>query len=410
MRWMRVTVPLVSAGARWARLVTFQRLPPYSSSDASLPALPQWKRTIAATPLLTIRWLRAHIRGLWRHIRRHDVARQLWRYLLLNLAFAQVELLYGFWSNSLGLVSDAAHMLFDCTALGIGLVATYLATLKPDRVFAFGFHRLETLAGFTNGVLLVFVSFSVLTESLARFAHPQHVHADALMPVAAAGLWVNVLGLYFFWDYHVHPGGDDCEHHHHHHHDHNMNGVYLHVLADTLGSIGVLLSSFLIRRFSWHWSDPACSVFISVLILTSAVPLLRESGRALLDAETLRKPFLAVLQQGAECGTWPAVKVLYVRAWRVGHHRVALCAQLEIPADANEAMLLRQLLAALQHAYGRDAHLSLELIRMKVTLDDEHGARADRPIAMNVRARHHREHALGDAIQTESIAVSVPTP
>ncbi|KAK4537399.1 hypothetical protein CDCA_CDCA12G3424 [Cyanidium caldarium] len=389
MRWLRAAVPLISAGARWVRLLAFQRLAP-SSSDASLPALPQWKRTIATTPLLTMRWLRAHIRGLWRHIRRHAVARQLWRYLLLNMAFAQVELLYGFSSNSLGLVSDAAHMLFDCTALGIGLVATYLATLKPDRVFAFGFHRLETLAGFTNGVLLVFVSFSVLTESLARFAHPQHVHADALMPVAAAGLVVNLLGLYFFWGYHVHPAGDDCDHHH------NMTGVYLHVLADTLGSIGVLLSSFLIRRYGWHWSDPACSVLISVLILTSAVPLLQESGRALLDAETLRKPFLAALQQGAECGTWPTVKVLYLRVWRVGHHRVALCAQLEIPADADEATLLRRLLVTLQGAYGGDAHLSLELIRMKAALD-EHGAPADRPIVMNVRASHHCEHTFGDA-------------
>jgi solute carrier family 30 (zinc transporter), member 5/7 len=83
-----------------------------------------------------------------------------------------VELVYGYMSNSLGLISDSFHMLFDCTALFIGLCASYIAKLPPNRLYTYGFGRIETLSGLFNGIFLVFIAFNVFCESIERIFEP----------------------------------------------------------------------------------------------------------------------------------------------------------------------------------------------------------------------------------------------
>jgi hypothetical protein len=93
-------------------------------------------------------------------------SRKILIFLSINFAFMLIEVIYGIASNSLGMISDAAHMLFDCTALVIGLYASYVSRLKPDDVFTYGYGRYETIAGFVNGIFLVFIGFSVFIESV----------------------------------------------------------------------------------------------------------------------------------------------------------------------------------------------------------------------------------------------------
>lgn len=168
-------------------------------------------------------------------------------------------------NNSLGLVSDAGHMLFDSSALVIGLVASYMAEWPANDRYSLGYKRVEVLSGFVNGVFLVFVGLSVAVESVERFREPPEVGDNQLMSTSVGGLLVNLIGLVFFHDVghagHSHEHGHDHGHSHGHDHSHdhvhtssppheqndNMHGVFLHVLADTLGSVGVIFSTFLIQ-------------------------------------------------------------------------------------------------------------------------------------------------------------------
>uniref|UniRef100_A0A2K6SRW3 Zinc transporter n=1 Tax=Saimiri boliviensis boliviensis TaxID=39432 RepID=A0A2K6SRW3_SAIBB len=219
-------------------------------------------------------------------------SRQIFYFLCLNLLFTFVELFYGVLTNSLGLISDGFHMLFDCSALVMGLFAALMSRWKATRIFSYGYGRIEILSGFINGLFLIVIAFFVFMESV---------------PVSVGGLIVNLIGICAFSHAHSHAHGasqGSCHssdhshsHHMHGHSDHghghsqgsagggmnaNMRGVFLHVLADTLGSIGVIVSTILIEQFGWFIADPLCSLFIAILISLSVVPLLKDACQVLL--------------------------------------------------------------------------------------------------------------------------------
>lgn len=201
--------------------------------------------------------------------------------------------------SGLGLISDGFHMLFDCSALVMGLFAAVVSQWKPTRIYSYGFGRVEILSGFVNGLFLVVVSFFVFIEAFMRLLEPPEIKSEKLIYVSFVGLCVNLFGIFAFSHAHSHGGISEESHSHSHTHGHNhshshssgscssndndnMRGVYLHVLADTLGSIGVIISSFLIQQFGWHIADPICSLCISVMIFLSVIPLLKHSSSVLL--------------------------------------------------------------------------------------------------------------------------------
>ncbi len=192
-----------------------------------------------------------------------------------------MELVYGAWTNSLGLISDGFHMLFDSTALLVGLYASLMSRWKPTRLFSYGYGRVEILSGFVNGLFLVGVSCFVLNEALHRLLEPPAITTDRLLVVSTAGFVVNLIGIATFSvnGTHSHSHGG-----HTHSHNANMRGVFLHILADLMGSIGVIISSILVQTLGWNIADPVCSLFIAILILISVIPLLRQSAEVLLLA------------------------------------------------------------------------------------------------------------------------------
>uniref|UniRef100_A0A3P8Y6D0 Zinc transporter n=1 Tax=Esox lucius TaxID=8010 RepID=A0A3P8Y6D0_ESOLU len=226
-------------------------------------------------------------------------SRQIFYFLCLNLAFTFVELFYGVWTNSLGLISDGFHMLFDCSALVLGLFAALMTRWKATRIFSYGYGRVEILSGFINGLFLMVIAFFVFVESVTRLVDPPNINTDMLTPVSVGGLLVNLVGICAFSHAHSHGAAkSNCSSHDHGHshghghsdhgHSHgggmnaNMRGVFLHVLADTLGSVGVIISTILIRQFGWLIADPICSLFISTLIFLSVIPLLTDAAEVLL--------------------------------------------------------------------------------------------------------------------------------
>jgi cation diffusion facilitator family transporter len=263
---------IIVSGASSALALPLHRGPPTPSSTAyhRLDPVSSGSWTVQVELFLRACWAERN-------------SRHILIFLSANFTFMFVEFVYGLTSNSLSLVSDAGHMLLDCMGLVIGLLAAYIARLKPTGTFTYGFGRFEVLAGFINGVFLLFVAYFVAIEAIERVATPPTVHGDQLILVAVCGFIVNMVGLALFHQ-HAHGGsggGSACSGHDHDHghshgghgHNHNMMAIYIHVLADALGSLGVIVSSTLIHFFGWMILDPICSLLISALILMSVWPL-----------------------------------------------------------------------------------------------------------------------------------------
>lgn len=155
-----------------------------------------------------------------RHILSERKSRKIALFLLINTGYMVVEFVAGFMSNSLGLISDACHMLFDCAALAIGLYASYISRLPVSNQFNYGRGRFEVLSGYVNAVLLVLVGALIVLESFERILDPQEISTSSLLIVSIGGLVVNVVGLIFFHEEHHHAHGS-CSHSHHDHHHHN---------------------------------------------------------------------------------------------------------------------------------------------------------------------------------------------
>ncbi|CBY31012.1 unnamed protein product [Oikopleura dioica] len=245
----------------------------------------------------------------FRKIIKEKDTRNLFFFICINLSFAFVELFYGLWTNSLGLISDAFHMFFDCSALLLGLVAAVVARWRPNDRYTYGYVRADTLAGFVNAVFLVFIAFFILSEAIERLVEPVHIHHEKLLSVSVMGLLVNIIGIFVFahggshghsHGGHGHSHGGDSHGHSHGHvsaaaADHGklpffqtgnmaiMQGAFLHILADTMGSVGVIISTLLIDWFGWHRADPIASIFIALMTLISVKPLLTETTTTLLQ-------------------------------------------------------------------------------------------------------------------------------
>ncbi|GAB1319214.1 Putative zinc transporter msc2 [Madurella fahalii] len=239
-------------------------------------------------------------------------SRRIFYFMSLNLSFMAVQAFYGYVTDSLGLLSDSIHMFFDCVALAIGLFAAVASKWPPSERFPYGFGKIETLSGFGNGVFLILISVEIMTEACERIIEGRETkRLGELFIVSTLGLVVNLVGMKAFGHHHHghdhghghshgcnrHAHGHSHEHSHdHEHHDknhghahgahshdnENMHGIYLHVLADTLGSAAVIASTILTHFWKWSGWDPLASFLIAVLILLSALPLVKSCARRLL--------------------------------------------------------------------------------------------------------------------------------
>ncbi|KZT27795.1 cation efflux protein [Neolentinus lepideus HHB14362 ss-1] len=380
------------------------------------------------------------LRSYLKSILANSESRKIFYFLMLNLAYMFVQVLYGVWTNSLGLISDAIHMAFDCMAIGVGLLASVMATLPPNERFTYGYGRIETLSGFANGIFLLLISVFIVFEAIERLMEPPEMNTNQLLLISSMGLGVNLFGMFAMGGHHHHGGhshshghshgpspshslapvhshsadhdhssvhshsieitpatphvhspcgdhddhsahsspvssnhddhshspisfdqphshshshshshlhshashshspplsrtssaqghqrsktevdgqidpvslespltpnyhfGHDAHYESHHHlehvpnlhdhshghdhghegHSHNMRGVFLHVMADTLGSVGVIISTLLIQWYGWTGFDPIASLFIAVMIAASVVPLVIDTGKIL---------------------------------------------------------------------------------------------------------------------------------
>ena len=258
--------------------------------------------------------------------------------------FFLVEAVAGFVTGSLALLSDAGHMLTDVIGLGMALAAIQLASRFEQRgestSHTFGVYRLEILAAFVNALLLFAVALWVLIEAVRRLFDEPEVLGVPMLIVASLGLIVNLIAFAL-----LREGAKESL---------NVEGAYLEVLADTVGSVGVIIAAILLELFGWGWADPVVAALIGLWILPRTWHLGRKAVRILLQAAPDHVD-LAVLASDL-AGIDGVVDVHDLHVWTLTSDMDAASAHLVARTDADHHTILdraRELLTERYHvAHG----------------------------------------------------------
>lgn len=189
--------------------------------------------------------------------------------IVLNLAFVLIEAGAGLWLGSLALLSDAGHNLSDVFSLLLALLAFRMMRIQPSQKYTYGYKRMTILVSLVNALLLFVAVAAILWSSVEKILHPSPVQGDVVAWVAGIGILVNAFTAYLFFK------GKD--------HDLNVKGAYLHMAADTLVSVGVLVAGVVIQLTGWYIVDPLIGIVVGVVILFSSWGLLRDSMTLTLD-------------------------------------------------------------------------------------------------------------------------------
>ena len=191
--------------------------------------------------------------------------------LALTASFTVAEVVGGLLTGSLALLADAGHMLSDNLSLGLALFAAWLAGRPATPERSFGYQRAEILAALLNGMTLVAISVWIFVEAYSRLeGEPPEILGGPMLVIAALGLLVNAAGAMIL----SRSGGSSL----------NVQGALRHVVADALGSVGVMVAALIIILTGWRYADPLVSAAIGLLILASSWSLLRDSTNILLEA------------------------------------------------------------------------------------------------------------------------------
>ena len=180
----------------------------------------------------------------------------------LTLLILFAEVIGGIISQSLALLSDAGHMLTDVFALGLSMIAMRIGRKPSDRRATFGYQRIGLLAAVINAVSLVVIALFIFYESYHRFLSPPQIHTTTMLIIAGIGLIGNILIALILG---------------HSHKDLNMKSAWLHVLGDTLSSVGVIISGVIIFYTGWPYADPVASILIGVIILFGGIRVVKEA-------------------------------------------------------------------------------------------------------------------------------------
>jgi cobalt-zinc-cadmium efflux system protein len=180
------------------------------------------------------------------------------------------EIIGGLLANSLALLSDAGHMLTDILALSLSIIAMRFAQKPPTTSKTFGFYRLEILAAFFNGILLLFISFYIFYEAYQRLVHPEEIKGFFMLVVAAIGLLANGVGIFILRKSALR--------------NLNVKSAFFHIVGDTISSGGVIVGGLVILYTGWYIVDSLIGIFIGMLILRGAYSLVRESVDIFLEA------------------------------------------------------------------------------------------------------------------------------
>lgn len=264
----------------------------------------------------------------------------------LNIIFVVIEVFYGVLANSLALITDAGHNLSDVLGLLLAWGASYLAAKQPSLRRTYGYSRATILASMFSGLLLLAAVAVISWEAVRRIMEPTEPVGQTIMVVAGIGVVINTVTAWFF------VSGKD--------HDLNIRGAYLHMAADALVSVGVVVSGFVIWKFGLKWFDPLSSLVIAAVILWSTWDLLRDSLNLAIDGVPRELDPSAVREW---LSAQPGVEGMHdLHIWPMSTTETALTAHLLMPVPPVDDRFLHELAQQL-HERFKISHATFQVER-----------------------------------------------
>ena len=291
-----------------------------------------------------------------KHVKeQHKSKKTLWITLILTLFFTIVEIVGGLLSNSLALLSDSAHMMSDVLALGLSMLAIYLATKNSNKKYTFGYLRFEILASFLNGLALAVIAIGIFIEGIKRIINPREVDLPLMLTVASIGLLVNII-LTIVLSRSMKEENNL-----------NVKSALWHFIGDLLNSVGVIVSAILIYFTNFTIIDPLISIVIGAVIFIGGAKIIRESYLILMesvpekfDLDLIRQDIQSV--EGVE-------DVHELHLWTITSDHFSLTAHVFIRKDSKHFSTVSAIDKMLTEKYGLE-HSTIQIEHPAI---NEHG-------------------------------------
>jgi cobalt-zinc-cadmium efflux system protein len=255
-----------------------------------------------------------------------------------------IELAGGIYTNSMALLADAAHMLTDLAALGLSLFALKISSRPATHEKTYGYLRAEILAALANGTFLILIGLYILYESYQRFWVPPEVKSVPMLIVAATGLLANLVTARMLYRSR--------------HENLNLRGAFLHVLGDTLGSIGAVLAGVLMLARQWYLADPIVSTIVGCLVLYSSWKLVTESVDVLLEGTPRHLKISNILSDLGRMRGVVSVHDLHV--WAIASGMTAMSCHLVMKTDEDARLALAESSKLMREKYGIE-HTTIQI-------------------------------------------------
>lgn len=276
------------------------------------------------------------------------------------------ELVGGYLTNSLALISDAMHVLMDMIALSLSFFAIYIAAQPPTETRTYGMHRAEVFVSFLNGASLVVVSLFIMYKAYFRFLNPTEVAGVGMLIIAVIGLIVNVIVAFWLHDF----AKDDL----------NVKSAFLHVIGDLAASVGVIVAAVVISFTGWNTIDPLISVLIGVVILFGSGRIVLEASHILLEGVPRGIEFGAVVEDITSVDGVTGVHSMNI--WSICHNINALSAHVDVDEEhlPRHSEILKEINLRLAEKY----HISYTTIQVECSRCEDCGG--------VLRTIEHSEH------------------
>jgi len=276
------------------------------------------------------------------HSSRHK--HRLWVVFALSASFMVVQVVVGWWTNSLALLADAAHLFVDAAGVGLSLFAVWFAERPATAEKTYGYYRVEILAALVNGVVLCVLAIAILVEAWDRLGVRHEVSAGPVLVVAVAGLGVNLLAAWL-----LHAGAGESL---------NVRGAYLEVLGDALSSAAVIVAAAVILVTGWTAADALASAAIGLLILPRTFALLKQAVNVLLEGVPAHLDLAEI--ETALRGV-PGVKRVHdLHVWTLTSGREAMSVHVEVEPGTPPDRILDELHVVLHARFGID-HTTIQV-------------------------------------------------